>query len=283
MRQRNVRLLSITLLVATPAAAAEQPKVIERADIALDRPLTIKMVKDTTLELRGVHGEITLLKAKGDDVTLSITRTTEGDEPRLEMLRHDHGVTVCTVYASPNPKKPNECAPGTKSRLTEGVKPDRSASIRLRADVPDGVHVLARLVLGNIGTNVGTGNLDLVTVNGNITISDNGSRVIQASAGKGDLDAMLSPADHRPQQRTVRLDVKMGLMRVAIPTTLPIRYHISSDKDIDSTFELEKPIGSIRMGTLGPGDTPAMHLSLDASGMFGRLMLRPRKSATAER
>jgi hypothetical protein len=280
MHSRNADLLLVVLLAASPAAAAEPPRVTDRADIALDRPLTIKMAKDATLELRGMLGEILLVKAKGDDVTLSFKRTSEGAEPRLEMLTHDGGVTICTVYASPNPKKPNECAPGTKSRLTEGVKPGQSAAIHIRAEVPDGVHVLARLGLGNIGTNVGTGNLNLETLNGNITVADNGSRVIQASVGlKGDLDAMLSAADYRPEQRTVRLDLKMGLMRVAIPPTLPIRYVISSDKQIDSTFKLEAPTGPTRMGTLGPDGTPAMQLSLDASGMFGRLMLRPRKPA----
>lgn len=280
MLYRNADLMLFVLLAGAPAAAAEPPPVADRADIALDRPLTIKMAKDATLELRGMLGEITLVKAKGDDVTLSFKRTSEGAEPQVEMLTHDRGVTICTVYGSPNPKKSNECAPGTKSRLTEGVKPGRSAAIHIRAEVPDGVHVLARLGLGNIGANTGTGNLNLETLNGNITVADNGSRVIQASVGlKGDLDAMLSAADYRPEQRTVRLDLKMGLMRVAIPTTLPIRYVISSDKDIDSTFKLEPPTASTRLGTLGPDGTPAMQLSLDASGMFGRLMLRPRKAA----
>lgn len=281
MLYRNADLILFVLLAAAPAAASEPPRITDRADVALDRPLTIKMAKDATLELRGMLGEITLVKAKGDDVTLSFKRTSEGAEPQVEMLTHDRGVTICTVYASPNPKKPNECAPGTKSRLTEGVKSGRSAAIHIRAEVPDGVHVLARLWLGNIGANAGTGNLNLETLNGNITVADNGSRVIQASVGlKGDLDAMLSAADYRPEQRTVRLDLKMGLMRVAIPTTLPIRYVISSDKDIDSTFKLESPTASTRMGTLGPDGAPAMQLSLDASGMFGRLMLRPRKPAS---
>jgi hypothetical protein len=275
-------MLTIAVPVAPPVVAAQQPRVIEHTDIALDRPLTIKIAKGATLELRGVQGEITLLKAKGEDATLSITHTTAGAEPRLEMLTHDRGVTVCTVYASPNPKKPNECAPGNKSRLTEGVKPDSSASVRIRAEIPDGVHVLAHLVLGNIGTNVGTGNLDLMTLNGNINIFDNGSRVIQASVGlKGDLDATLSPADYRPEQRIIRLDLNIGLMRVAIPTTLPIAYSISSEKPIDSTFKLEKPTGSMRMGTLGPDSTPAMRLSLDVGGFFGYMMLRPRRAEKA--
>jgi hypothetical protein len=275
---RNARLmLVVALQLAVPLAAAPAPQVLERAEVATDGPLTLKIARGATLELKSVVGEITIVKAKGDEVTVSITRTPAGAEPRLEMLTHDRGVTICTLYASPNPKKQNECVPGDKGQLTAGVNAKTAPSVRIRAEVPDGVHVRARLAAGNIGANAGTGDLDLMTVAGDINLHDNGSRIVEASVGsKGNLDAVLSPADARPEERFVRLKIQVGLLRVAVPTTVPIRYTISTDKPIDSSFALEAPTGAVRLGTLGPAGRPAISLTLDTGAMFGRLLLRPR-------
>jgi hypothetical protein len=38
---------------------------------------------------------------------------------------------------------------------------------------------------------------------------------------------------------------------VTIPTTVPIRYTITSDSSIRTPYTLEKPLGTMRMGNLG--------------------------------
>jgi hypothetical protein len=126
-----------------------------------------------------VHGEITVVRSKDENARVSITRDAGATEPRIQMLNHERGVTICTVYTSPNPKKPNECLPGNKGRLTEGVT-GQSPSVRFRAEVPDGIHLAGQIVFGDLNANVGASNLHLKSVNGNISIKETGARVVQA-------------------------------------------------------------------------------------------------------
>lgn len=269
------RLVVRTLTIAIAAvASANAQKITDRKDVDPAAPLTVKLAKDATLEIKSLHGEITVVRSKDEHARVSITRDAGATAPRIAMVTHERGVTICTVYTSPNPKKPNECVPRNKGRLTEGVT-RQSPSVRFRAEVPDGVHFAGQIVFGDFNADVGASNLDLKSVNGNISIKETGARVVQAeTSGKGSIDAVISPADARPERRIVRLGVMMGDLRVAIPRTLPVNYTIMAEQRIDTPFKLERP-DPFYTGSLGPAGDPAMTLTLSAGSRMGKVSLQP--------
>lgn len=247
---------------------------LQRSDLPLDSPARLKLAKDSRLEIKGVNGEITLTRAAGDEVIVSVARDAGQLEPQMTMVRHDQGVTICTVFPSSNQKSPNECLPGNKGRLAQG-NPKNVPAIRFRVEIPDGVHFTGDLTLGSIRTEGATGNLQLKTARGDISIVDGGSSAIQAGVGLlGNIDAIISATGS--SERRVRLEaIGNGQVRVALPTTLRVSYSIASQMKptIDPAFKLEKPLGSSLIGHWGPPGQSELFLTVD-TGISGRFVLR---------
>lgn len=249
------------------------PQAPERTELSIDAPTRLSLAPGSTLEIKGVYGEIVVVKAAGPDTSISIGRDPGPDAPRLEMLTHDRGATLCAVYPTKNAKKTNECVPGTKGRLTEGTRKDSPAT-RFRVELAEGVHLMGRLFSGDIKVEGVTGNVDVETLTGNVFLVDAGSQVLQASVSlKGDLDAVISPRKG-PEERRVSLKGGIGELRVTPPDSLRISYYISSDRDIENTFTTERLSKGLVTGVWGPEGPTDMRLSLTTGAMFGSLKLR---------
>lgn len=264
------------LVLMACAIRAIDAQVLQRSDVPFNSPTTLTLAKDSRLEIKNVNGEITLTRAAGAQAIVSVARDSGTVEPQIAMVTHDQGITICTVYPSSNPKNPTECLPGNKGRLAQG-NPNGFPAVRFRVEIPDGVHVTGELTLGNIRSEGLTGNLQLKTARGDIAIVDGGSVTMQASVGLlGNIEAQISSVPGRSQPRRVRLEaIGSGQVRVALPTTLRVFYSITSQvkPTVDPVFRLEKPLGSLTTGRLGPAGESDVNLTVD-TGIAGRLVLR---------
>jgi hypothetical protein len=276
----NVRffaLMPALLLVATATAAAQTapvPPAADATEIAVDKPVTLPVAQGSAFQLRVVTGDIRVTRAPGPDVIVNAVRDPGADEPRLDMIDDENGLTLCTVYSSPNPKKPNECLPKGKGRLNEGIRKD-SPRITLNIALPDGVRLFAHINIGNITSAAGASDLNLRSDFGNISIVDHGSKTIYANiVTKGDLTAQVSPVDYK-YDRTIDLTCAYGKMRVYIDENLPIDYRISAYTTIETPFHLARPVSYTRTGKLHPDSPANLQLNLDALAMFAQLYLLP--------
>ena len=266
---RTVTLLAVVVLMAAIPAQAQAP-----TEIPIGQPTTLAIGKDSFLQLRAVTGDIEVTRAVGPEVVVTAIREGGAAEPRVVLIEDGKGFTLCTVYSSPNPKKPNECLPKGKGRLNEGITKD-SPKMRVHVAMPEGVLFIARINLGNIQAAVGASDLDLKTDFGNISIVDGGSASIWASiVTKGDLTARISPVDYK-YQRDIRLTCQYGAMRVYVDESLPIEYQISAYGSIETPFRLARPKSLTRTGRLGPDAPTSLRLNLDAAALFARLYLLP--------
>jgi hypothetical protein len=271
--------LHLVACIAAPllggSTGSAQPVALDRSDVRLDQPTKLTLAVGSTLEIKGVNGGIDVVKAKGPETVVSIVRDAGVDAPKIEMVRHDRGVTFCAVYPSRNPKKANECVPGTKGRLTESVRKD-SPSTRFRVELGDGVHVMGRLFKGDIRVKAGTGNVDVTTFVGNIWIVDGGSPIVQAAvSAQGNLDAVIAAAPQLPEPRSVRLEIVNGELRVTPPTTSRISYFIFTDRTIENTFTGERLRSRTPLsGYWGPPGPTDMILFLSTGTLAGTLHLR---------
>jgi len=263
-------------LLAAPAGAQPSAKPLDRTEVAVGQPLKLNLRAGSILNIKGVNAHLELTRAAGSETIVTATLDAAATEPRVEMIQEEGVVTICTVYVSPNPKKPNECRPGGKGRLTEGVKRN-SPFAHFRIDIPDGLRFFAQVFEGNLKSEVGASEVNLKTTIGDISIVDNGSPRIDADAGlKGNLTALIS-ADERQAERFVSLKVTAGDLKVTIPTTVPISYTIISDASINTPYPLEKPLGAMRMGKLGPAGATRVFLSLTSSSLMGHITLAPQR------
>ena len=266
-----------TALFALSAVAAKPPAILSTIELGTGAPVALDLASGSKLEVKGVRGEIQIVRGEGPQTIVTIEPAEGGDQPKLQMLRLAEGVTICTVYPSPNPKKPNECLPGKQGRMLQG-KPKTWPAVKFTVELPDGVDFMGNIEEGAIVARAGKNNLDLKSMLGNITISDGGSQVIQANvAWEGTIKAEISPASLLPEVRTIKLETMSGTVDVTIPSTIPIRYTVTADKPVRSDMKLEDPLHNMRHGALGPEGPPALRLILDGSTL-GTLIIRKPKS-----
>ena len=264
-----------TFVVAAMAhAGAAQSPAVEIATGA-----TIPVAAGSTLVFRGVNGEASFLSAPGDQVVVEYARDVPADV-RIVALTTTDGVTICTLYASSDPKKPTECLPGGKGRLAAG-KPKDQSRVRFRIRVPAGVHLTATIDHGDLKSSGIAGNLRFYSNNGNVLVHDGGGPgTIDAGVGLlGDVDAVIAKEQKGPALRHVRLEaVGSGRVRVAMPTTVGASYSIATQRPaaIDPVFGVQKVAPPVLIGHLGPAGDSQVRLDVD-TGIAGQFVLLPAK------
>jgi hypothetical protein len=275
MKKTSVGLVLGTFVLAAMArqAAAQSPAV----EIATGTHIPV--AAGATLEFRGVNGEASFLNAPGEEVVIEYARDVPADV-RIVRLTTADGVTVCTVYASSDPKKPTECLPGGRGRLAAGKIKDQSR-VRFRIRVPPGVHVTATIDQGDLKSSGIVGNLRLYSNNGYVLVHDGGGPgTIHAGVGLlGNVDAVIAKDQKGPVLRQVRLEaIGNGRVRVAMPTTVTASYSIATQQPavIDKVFGVEKVAPPVLVGHLGPAGDSQVRLNVD-TGIAGQFVLLPAK------
>ncbi len=227
----------------------------------------VAMRDGQTLRIQGVIGSVRMRRATFRDLaSFTVVRADGGPAPRVVVLPGPTGVTVCAVYPSPNPTKPNVCLADGKAQLTEGLQQDWP-EVTFEVGVPDGVNVAVHVVTGDIRAEAPTGrHVNLKTGKGRIAVVDYGAAGLRADSMAGDVELTLAP---RPltAMRTVSSSVAYGTLHVLIPAATPIRFYVSGR--VSSAFPLQRTVAHhYSEGTLGLDTGPyvTMRLSADPPG-----------------
>ena len=147
---------------AMPAARAEQG--------AAPQSWRGAIAQGSTIEIKGVNGEIKASAAAGSEVEVSAVmkgRRSNPAEVRLEIVQHADGVTICALYPSPD-SRPNECQPGDGGRMN--VR-DNDVTVAFTVRVPAGVRFSGRTVNGDVLAEQLDGPVFVQTVNGDAGFS----------------------------------------------------------------------------------------------------------------
>ncbi|HET7219834.1 MAG TPA: DUF4097 family beta strand repeat-containing protein [Vicinamibacterales bacterium] len=152
-------LLNAATLPAQQAGQAANPQAWHGA-----------LPQGSTIEIKGVNGEIHASAASGSEVEVSAVMKGRKSNPadvRLDIVQHADGVTICAMYPSPD-GRPNECQPGDAGRMN--VR-DNDVTVTFTVHVPAGVRFAGRTVNGNIEAENLDAPVAVQTVNGDVTFS----------------------------------------------------------------------------------------------------------------
>jgi hypothetical protein len=269
-RRRIAVMLGILMATAMTRDSGAQSAAAEIASGA-----TFPVAVGATVEFQGVNVEVSFLKAPADQVVVEYARAVPADV-KIVTLPTAAGVTICTVYASSDPKKPTECLPESKGRLAVG-KPKNASFVRFRIRVPAGVHVAATTGYGDLKAMGITGNLRLYSNNGYVLVYDaGGPGTIDAGIGLlGKLDAVIAKEQKGPSRRRISLQsIGSGAVRVGLPTTVTASYKVATNATpiVDPVFGIEKMAPPVAVGSVGPPGQSDVWLDVD-TGIAGQFTL----------
>lgn len=221
-----------------------------------------------TVEIRGVNGSIQALPSTGDAVEVVATRRGRKNDPeRVEIKAFEHagGVTVCALYPSPDPDRPNECLAGGKGRMS--VK-NNDVNVDFVVKVPARARLLARTVNGAVEAAGLSGDVDAETVNGSVKIETSG--VARAATVNGSVNATMGRADWSDGLafKTVNGSIRVGLPASASATVEAetVNGRIVSDFEVSNATATRRRLS----GTIGRGGRTMSLETVNGSIHIGR-------------
>jgi hypothetical protein len=122
------------------------------------------------IEIKGVNGKIEAQGTSGNKVEVSAVKRwkkSDPDEVRIEVIEHEEGITLCTVYPTPEGKPDNECEPGEGGRMSVN---NNDVVVDYVVRVPSGVGFVGRTVNGGIEAMDLEGPAQAFTVNGSVRV-----------------------------------------------------------------------------------------------------------------
>jgi len=224
----------------------------------------------STLEVKGVNGDVTAALAGGAEGQVTAQRSGRRDDPesvRLEVVEHAGGVTICAVYPSRDAGRPNECRPGTEGRMNVQ---NNDVRVRFTVRVPPGVRFVGRTVNGEVDAQGLQGPVSLSTVNGSAGFST--SSYGEASTVNGSIRGAMGAAEwedglgFKTVNGTITLDLPPNLSADVRATT--VNGEISTDFPLAVTGRLSR---RHVQGTIGGGGR-----RLDLETVNGSVRLRRR-------
>ncbi len=150
------------------------------------------LARGRVIEIKGVNGDVRAGAASGDQVEVIATKHARRSDPQeveIRVVEHDEGATICAVYPSDNPRRPNECKPGSEGRMNVH---DNDVKVDFEIRVPSGVRFVGRTVNGSVEAASLGSDAEAYTVNGKIRISTAG--FAQARTVNGSIFASLGNA-----------------------------------------------------------------------------------------
>jgi hypothetical protein len=145
-------------------------------------------------------GSITVEHASGDSMRVIAMRTGDGrDAVQVRVLDRGERLTVCAAHPSAKEDNGSTVGCGTAVPSSNGRKQMRGdARVNFTVQLPDGFRVVARAVDGKVMAR-GLGNdLEVSTVNGDVSIQTTGAA--EAKTMNGNIDAQvgrMADADNR--------------------------------------------------------------------------------------
>jgi hypothetical protein len=145
------------------------------------------------IEIKGINGNVEARAAAGGQAEVRAAksaRRSNPDDVRIEVVEHAAGVTICAVYPSADPSRPNTCAPGDGGHMS--VR-NNDTSVNFVVSVPAGVRFRGRTVNGEVEAEGLSADVNASTVNGSIRVSTSG--LVSAKTVNGSITAAIGRAD----------------------------------------------------------------------------------------
>lgn len=173
------------------------------------------------LEVRGVNGTITAVRATGREIEVRAEkrgRRSDPDEVRIEVVEHRGGVTLCAVYPSSRGRE-NTCEPGGGSNNIQ----NNDVQVNFYVTVPEGVEFIGANVNGDVEVRDLASDVVATSVNGDIEISTLG--FAEASTVNGSIDAAME-----------RYDIEAGLSFSTVNGSISLDLPDDVDADLDAKW-----------------------------------------------
>ena len=259
-------------LVTSFSADAEQ--AVDRGDrevtaqSATDFRWVGQLARGASLEVKGINGSVRAVRASGSDVVVTAEARARRSDPasvRMEILRHDGGVTLCAVYPTPDGKRENYCGAGDDGRMSTN---DNDVQVHFRVEVPEGVHFVGRTVNGDVEALDLDADVHAVTVNGDIDVSTAGFAA--AETVNGSIEAVVGSPDLREGVAFSTVNGSISLdLDDATNADLEASW-LNGSFESDLPFLLEGRVSRRSAnGTLGDGGPP-----LELSTVNGSIRIR---------
>lgn len=218
-----------------------------------------------TVEIKGIGGDIRAAPSVDGKVHVRAVKKGTTDDPstvRIEVVEHDGGVTVCTLYPGVPDRPRNECLPGRfRGQLSNG---NNDVTVSFEVRVPKTADFAGAMVGGAIEAKGLDGDVFATTVAGDIGISTKG--LASASTISGDITATIGLPDW---DRDLAFSSQHGDVTIWIPAATNARVSGSAmSGGISTEFPLTiTRLGSARhmSGVLGSGGRNLMLTTMDGN------------------
>jgi hypothetical protein len=150
--------------------------------------------RGAVVEVKGINGAINAEPSTDNQVeVLAVKRARRSDvnSVQVKVVEHAGGVTICAVYPTDDPAKPNSCEPG-EGRGRNSIR-NNDVTVDFTVRVPAQVGLAARTVNGEISAKSLTGNITAQTINGSIRLSTSG--YAEATTINGGITAQFGDAN----------------------------------------------------------------------------------------
>lgn len=256
---------------AVPAAAA-QARAAERAATQEDFRWSGRIARGKTIEIAGLLGDVRAEHTSGDRVEVVGRRIgDDADQVRVEVVEQADGdVVICTLYPvrersgrsngrdRDRDDDDGPCGDGHSGDLA--VEADE-ARIDFTVRVPQGVHLAARTVDGDIEATGLRSPVDAASVSGNVRVSTTGTA--RAATVSGNVDAAFGESDGDDMEFVS----VSGNVVVRVPSGMGAEVEARTlSGDIQSDFDLDMGAGNRQAGRHG------IHIEIgrQATGTIGR-------------
>lgn len=203
-----------------------------------------------TIEVRGINGNVSAEPATSGEVevvAVKRARRSDPDEVRIEVVRHAEGVLICAVYPNSG-GAPNTCEVGSSRSHVR----DNDTTVNFTVRVPAGVNFNGRTVNGEVRARDLGADVDVKSVNGDVSVSTAG--VARAQTVNGSITAFMGRADWPSE---LEFKTVNGSIELSLPASLSARVEaktlngeITSDfpMTVSGTFSRRRLSGTIGSG-----------------------------------
>ncbi|MBD0327279.1 MAG: DUF4097 family beta strand repeat protein [Pyrinomonadaceae bacterium] len=187
-----------------------------------------------TLDVKGVNGNVRAEGSSGNQVEVVAVKKGQRSDTKdveIRVMEHAGGVTICAVYPSDDPSRPNECGPGGTGRMN--VR-DNDVTVDFTVKVPAGVRFNGRTVNGDVEAAGIGADVDVSTVNGSINVTAAG--VVQAKTVNGSINAAMGQANWSSE---LSFSTVNGTIALVFPANLSAELRAETlNGDVNSDFPL---------------------------------------------
>jgi hypothetical protein len=194
---RNTFLNSIVVHASAKESSESEPVRLAFAENAGDSSNDFRwsgrVASGGTIEIKGILGNIKAEASSSGEaevVAVKSGRRSDPKEVEIRVVEHSGGVTICAVYPSGDPNRPNDCQVGENWHSSTH---NNDVNVEFTVRVPQGVRFRGATINGSVETGALGSDVEASTVNGSIRITAAG--IARASTINGSITASLGSAN----------------------------------------------------------------------------------------